>query len=82
MKTITLHIHAELEIPDHWEIVDDGQGLQRLKIGDKFIDFDIAPLSATTNEDDTVWTDEDEELTAQVLDTVTGLDSTLEVEID
>ena len=82
MKKITLHIHAEMEIPDHWEIIDDGHGLQRLKIGDKFVDFDIAPLSAITNEEDTVWTDEDEELTAQVLDTVTGMDATLEMDID
>lgn len=82
MKKITLHIHAELEIPDHWEIIEHGHGLHRLKIGDKFVDFDIAPLTASTNEEDTVWTDEDEELTALVLDTVTGLDSTLELEID
>ena len=82
MKKITLHIHAEMEIPDHWAIIDDGHGLQRLKIGDKFVDFDIAPLSAITNKEDTVWTDEDEELTAQVLDTVTGMDATLEMEID
>jgi hypothetical protein len=82
MKKITLHIHAEMEIPDHWKIIDDGHGLQRLKIGDKFVDFDIAPLSASTNEEDTVWTDEDEELTAQVLDTVTGMDATLELDVN
>lgn len=82
MKKITLHIHAELEIPDHWEIIEHGHGLHRLKIGHKFVDFDIAPLTASSNEEDTVWTDEDEELTAQVLDTVTGLDATLELEVD
>ena len=77
MKKITLHIHAELEIPDHWQIIEYGHGVQMLKIGDKFVDFDIAPLTADSNEEDTVWSDEDEDLTAQVLDTVTGLEATL-----
>ncbi len=80
MKKITLHLQAELEIPDHWEIVELDHGAQMLKIGDKFVDFDIAPLTATSNEEDTVWTDEDEEVTAQVLDAVTGLDTMLELD--
>lgn len=80
MKKITLHLQAELEIPDHWEIVELDHGTQMLKIGDKFVDFDIAPLTATSNEEDTVWTDEDEEITAQVLDAVTGLDTMLELD--
>ena len=80
MKKITLHIHAELEIPDNWEIVEHSHGIQVLKIGDRFVDFDIAPLATYSNEEDATWSDEDEELTTQVLDTVTGLDTTLEMD--
>ncbi len=77
MKKLTVHIHAELEIPNDWEIVEIGSGVQVLKIGDKYVDFDIAPLASTSHEPDATWSDEDEGLTELILDTVTGLDTEL-----
>ena len=79
MKKLTLHIHAELEIPDDWEIVEHGHGIQVLKIGERYVDFDIAPLATYSEHDDATWSDEDEELTTRILETVTGLDTTLEI---
>lgn len=78
MKKLTVRIHAELEIPDDWEVVEHKSGIQALKIGGKFIDFDIVPLATEENDMDATWTDEDEELTNDILMTVTGLDTTLE----
>ena len=77
MKKLTVHIHAELEIPNDWEIVEIGSGVQVLKIGDKYVDFDIAPLASASNEPDATWSDEDEGLTELILDAVTGLDTEL-----
>ena len=79
MKKLTVHIHAELEIPDDWEVVEHSNGIQVLKIGDKFVDFDIAPLATLTKGEEAIWSDEDEVLTASVLEAVTGLDTALEI---
>lgn len=79
MKKLTVHIHAELEVPNDWEIVEHPSGIQVLKIGDRYIDFDIAPLATTSDDPEATWSDEDEELTGRILDTVTGLDTDLDI---
>ncbi len=79
MKKLTVHIHAELEVPNDWEIVEHPSGIQVLKIGDCYIDFDIAPLATTSDDPEATWSDEDEELTGRILDTVTGLDTDLDI---
>ncbi len=77
MKKLTVRIHAELEIPNDWEIVELEDGVQVLKIGDQFVDFDIAPLATSSSEADATWSDEDEALTERILDAVTGLETEL-----
>jgi hypothetical protein len=79
MKNLTVLIRAELEIPDDWELVEHPSGIQVLKIGDQFIDFDIAPLATRSLEADAEWSDADEEIVGKVLDTVAGLDAELEI---
>lgn len=79
MKKLTLHLYAELEIPDDWELVDHESGIQVLKVGDTFVDFDITPLATQSTEAEATWTDEDEEFTEEILDMVTGLDSKMEI---
>ena len=77
MKKLTVRIHAELEIPNDWEIVELEGGVQVLKIGDQYVDFDIAPLATSSSEADATWSDEDEALTERILDAVTGLETEL-----
>lgn len=79
MKKLTVLIRAEMEIPDDWEFVEHPSGIQVLKIGDSFIDFDIAPLCTTSEDPDANWSDNDVELVEQVLEAVTGLDTELEL---
>jgi hypothetical protein len=79
MKVLTVMIRAELEVPDDWEFVEHPSGIQVLKIGDNYVDFDIAPLSTTSQSPDATWTDSDVELVEQVLECVTGLDSDMEI---
>jgi hypothetical protein len=79
MKKLTVLIRAELEIPDGWEFVEHPSGIQVLKIGDTFVDFDIAPLSTTSSSPDATWSDNDVELVEEVLACVSGLDTDLEV---
>jgi len=79
MKKLTLHLEAELEIPDDWELVEHASGILVLKVGDKFVDFDITPLATLSTAADATWSDEDEEFTEEVLDMVTGLDSQMEI---
>ncbi len=80
MKKLIVKIVAELDIPDDWEIVEHPAGMQVLKIGDKFVDIDIAPIATTALGEDAVWSDEDEALINKVLDTLTEMDSELTIE--
>ena len=78
MKNITVFVRAELEVPDEWQLADHASGMQVLRIGDQFVDFDITPLSTTSNTPDAEWSDQDEALVNNVLDTVVGMDVELE----
>lgn len=79
MKKLTIHIHVELDVPNDWEIAEHPSGMAVLKIGERFVDFDIAPLVTDSMEPEAVWSDEDEALTGEILDAVTGLDTELEM---
>lgn len=79
MRKVTVLIRAELEIPDEWEFVEHPSGIQVLKVGDSFVDFDIAPLSTTSDSPDATWSDNDVELVEDVLACVSGLDTDLEI---
>lgn len=80
MKKLHVKIIAEMNIPDDWEIVEHPAGMQVLKIGDKFVDIDIAPIATTSLEENATWTDEDEALINRVLDTLTEMDSELAIQ--
>mgnify|MGYP001066768259 CR=1 FL=1 len=79
MKTLTVLIRAELEIPDAWELVEHPSGMQVLKVGDQFVDFDIAPLATKSTDPDAEWSDADIDIVNTVLDTVAGVDAELEI---
>jgi hypothetical protein len=79
MKTLTVTIRAELEIPDDWELVSHPSGIEVLKIGDTYVDFDIAPLATASTDPDAEWSDGDHALVGEVLDAVTGLEAEFEI---
>ncbi|MDP1612955.1 MAG: hypothetical protein Q8M11_18020 [Sulfuritalea sp.] len=79
MKKLSLELYAELEIPDDWELVEHSSGIYVLKVGDRFVDFDITPLITASTAPDATWSDEDEQFTDDILDMVTGLDSKMEI---
>lgn len=79
MKILTVLIRAELEIPDEWELVEHPSGMQVLKIGDQFVDFDIAPLATESTAEDAEWSDSDSEVVGDVLDAVTDIEVGLEL---
>lgn len=74
MKTLTLVIRAELEVPDEWELVEHPSGAQVLKIGDEFVDFDLAPLATRSTDPEAEWSDSSSDILGKVLDTVVGID--------
>ena len=78
MKKLIVKIHAELEVPDDWELARHSSGISVLKIGDTFVDFDLAPLATTSGDPEAEWSDADVEVVGKVLDAVTGLDTDLE----
>lgn len=78
MKTLTVNIRAELEVPDDWELVEHPSGMLVLKIGDQYVDFDIAPLATRSEAPEAEWSDDDTALVGQILDTVVGIDVELE----
>ncbi|MBM3391613.1 MAG: hypothetical protein FJY34_06515 [Betaproteobacteria bacterium] len=79
MKKLVVKIHAELEVPDDWELVRHPSGIAVLKIGENFVDFDLAPLATTSDDPDAEWSDADAEIVGEVLDAVTGLDVDLDM---
>lgn len=82
MKTLIVRIHAEIEVPDHYEIFEHPSGIQVLKVGDSYVDFDIAPLVTRSLDPEAVWSDEDQSLSAELLDAMTGIETELEVDAD
>lgn len=80
MKSLTVLIRAELEIPDDWELVDHPSGMQVLKIGDQFVDFDIAPLTTKSSSPDAEWSDAEVVTVGKVLDAIVGIDAELELQ--
>lgn len=81
MKTLTVNIRAEMEVPDDWELVEHPSGMAVLKIGDQFVDFDIAPLATRSEDPEAEWSDDDTPLVNRVLDTVVGIDIDLETNV-
>ena len=79
MKTLIVTIRAELEVPDDWDLVEHPSGIQALKIGDEFVDFDIAPLATTSTDPEAEWSDVESEIVQEVLDAVVGLEADLEI---
>jgi hypothetical protein len=77
MKNLTVVIRAELEVPDDWELVEHPSGIQVLKIGDEFVDFDLAPLATRSTAPDAEWSDADSPVIGLVLDSVVGLEADL-----
>ena len=80
MKKLHIKIIAEMDIPDDWEVVEHPAGIQVLKIGDKFVDIDIAPIATGSLEEDATWSDEDGALINRVLDALTEMDSELTIQ--
>lgn len=78
MKALIVNIRAELEVPDDWELVEHPSGMQVLKIGDQYVDFDITPLATRSEDPEAEWSDDDSELVDKVLDAVVGIDVDLE----
>ncbi len=80
MKKLTVIIRAELDVPDTWQLADHPSGIQTLKVGDQFVDFDLTPLSTRSDDPDAEWSDQDADLVGEVLDAVVGMDIELAFE--
>ncbi len=79
MKNLTVTIRAELEVPDDWQLVEHASGMVVLKIGDSFVDFDLAPLATSVDAPEAEWSDRNADLVDEVLDAVVGVDVELEL---
>lgn len=74
MKILTVQIRAELEVPDNWVLAEHPSGIQVLKVGDDYVDFDLAPMTTQSNDPEAEWTDVNADIVQTVLDSVTGMD--------
>ena len=79
MKHLTVTIHAALEVPDDWELVDHPSGMAVLKIGDHFVNFDLTPLATKSIDPDAEWSDRDTEVVNAVIDAIVEVDAELEM---
>jgi len=74
MKTLSVLIRVELEVPDDWNVVEHPSGMHVLKINNQYVDFDVAPLSTTSSDPDAEWSDADQRLVSEVLDAIVAVD--------
>jgi hypothetical protein len=72
MKNLTALIRTELEVPDDWALAEHASGIVVSKVGDQFVDFDLAPLATDTDAPEAEWTDRNANLVDTVLETVGG----------
>ncbi len=79
MKMLTVRIRVEMEIPDDWQLVEHPSGIEVLKVGDQFVDFDVAPLMTRSTDPDAEWSDVDAETISRVTDTIMGIEAELEI---
>ncbi|WP_018411354.1 hypothetical protein [Methyloversatilis thermotolerans] len=79
MKTLTVRVTAELQVPDDWTLVEHPSGARVLKVGDQYVDFDLAPLATRDETVEPLWSDEDEGLCTRILDSVIELDTEMEL---
>lgn len=78
MRKLIVTMRVELEVPDDWELARHPSGISVLKVGEHFVDFDLAPLATTSSDPEAEWSDANVEVVGKVLDCVVGLDSDLE----
>lgn len=78
MKKLRLTIKAELDIPDEWELVTHKDNITVVDIGNgKFLDFDLLPMIAYSQEEGAIWNTVPQELDAEIMDMVKKLESKL-----
>ena len=78
MKKLRLTIKAELDIPDDWELVTHKDNITVVDIGNgKFVDFDLLPMIAYSQEEGAIWNTVPQELDAEIMDMVKKLESKL-----
>jgi len=79
MKTISVTMNLELEVPDDWDVVRSSDGVEVLKMGNgQYLDLTFEPL--VTNDIEGTWTNEvDESFMNGLLDMVVVEDVAYEV---
>jgi hypothetical protein len=75
MKKLVVEMQAGLEVTDDRELARHSPGITVLKVGDAFVDFDLAHLATAAGDADAEWPDIHVEVVEAVLDAVTGLDA-------
>lgn len=78
VKKLRLTIKAELDIPDHWELVTHKDNITVVNMGNgKFLDFDLLPMIAYSLEEGAIWNTVPQELDAEIMDMVRKMESKL-----
>jgi hypothetical protein len=67
MKKITVTISIELNVPDEWQIVEHEDGIDVLKINDKFCDFSTRCMTTTSIKAGEIW-ESDNQLEEKIMD--------------
>jgi len=60
MKTVSITIDTELEIPDTWEIVEHEDGITVLKYEDTYCDFTFRSMIQSTDMKEGWWSSDDD----------------------
>jgi hypothetical protein len=80
VKKLRLTIKAELDIPDHWELVTHKDNITVVNTGNgKFLDFDLLPMIAYSLEEGAIWNTVPQELDAEIMDMVRKMESKLDL---
>ena len=79
MKNLKVTITLEMSVPDHWELVPAGDGVDVLKLADgEFMDLTFEPL--LTNDPEGTWSStDDDDFLNELLDMIDSEDVVYEL---
>ncbi len=59
MKKLNISITLGMEVPDHWELIKDEDGIEVIDLGDgRYLDLTFTPMMTDDNSETAEWTND------------------------
>jgi len=83
MKKLNITITLGMEVPDHWEVIKDEDGIDVIDLGDGlYLDLTFTPMLTDDNSKDAEWINDyvyDYKIADSIVDMVTEYDAVMKM---